>query len=406
MNRKKKSKKSRFRRVNDWLHLWLGLSSGIVVFVVSITGCFYAFQQEIKDALEPWRFVEARDEAFVPPSVLLETAEEHMPGREPTGLTYSNREGAAAVGYHTFDGKEAFSVVFMNPYTGEFIKKMQTEGTGEFDFFRFILDGHRALWLPYEIGRPIVGIATLIFIVLLISGLVMWWPKKWNKSAYKKSFNIKWNGKFRRVNYDLHNVLGFYTLVFALIIAVTGLVWSFTWFEDSLYFVASGGETKPEHEHPHSDLSGAELADNDSIPVLDRAFYKVVAQEPDAEGFYMTPILKNPDDAIEIIAYQDFGSWYNRNEYFLDQYTLERYRVQDDVYVDASFADQLSMLNYDIHVGAVWGLPGKVLAFLVSLVSASLPVTGFLVWWNKKKKKVKIPKQKQKQNLRKKAVLS
>ena len=395
MNQKKKSKKSPFRRINDWLHLWLGLFSGVVVFIVSITGCFYAFQQEIKDAVEPWRFVEARDEAFVPPSVILETAEEHMPGEEPTGLTYSNREGAAAVGYHTFEGgQEAFSVVFMNPYTGEFLKKMQTEGTDEFDFFHFILDGHRALWLPHNIGRPIVGIATLIFIVLLISGLIMWWPKRWNKSAYKKSFKIRWKGNFRRVNYDLHNVLGFYTLIFAFIIAVTGLVWSFKWFENSLYYVTSGGEVKAEHEHPHSDVSQAGLQDNASAPVLDRAFYKVLAQEPDAEGFYMTPILKHPDDAIEIIAYQDFGSWYNRNEYFLDQYTLERYRTDDDVYVDAAFADQLSLLNYDIHVGAVWGLPGKILAFFVSLVSASLPVTGFLVWWNKKKKKEKTPKKK------------
>lgn len=393
MSQKKKSKKSRFRRINDWLHLWLGLSSGVVVFIVSITGCFYAFQQEIKDALEPWRFVEARDEAFVPPSVLLKTAEEHMPGQEPTGLTYSNREGAAAVGYHTFeDGKEAFSVVFINPYTGAFIKKLQTEGSGEFDFFHFILDGHRALWLPYKIGRPIVGIATLIFIILLISGLVMWWPKKWNTSAFKKSFKIRWNAKFKRVNYDLHNVLGFYTIILALIIAITGLVWSFKWFENSLYYVTSGGEAKQEHEHPHSDLSQAGLQGNETVPVLDKAFYKVLVQEPDAEGFYMTPVLKHADDVIEIIAYQDFGSWYNRNEYFFDQYTLERYRTQDDVYVDASFADQLSLLNYDIHVGAVWGLPGKILAFLASLVSASLPVTGFLVWWNKKKKKSKAPK--------------
>lgn len=387
MSRKKKSKKSNFRRVNDWLHLWLGLFSGIVVFIVSITGCFYAFQQEIKDAMEPWRFVEARDQAFVPPSRLLDTANTHMPGIQPTGITYSNKEGAAAVGYHHFEGgKETFSVIFMDPYTGEILKKMQTLGNGEFDFFRFIIDGHRALWLPYHIGRPIVGVATLIFIVMLISGLIMWWPKKWNKTTYKKSFNIKWKGSFKRVNYDLHNVLGFYTLVLAFILGVTGLVWSFQWFSDSLYYVTSGGETLPGHHHPHSDLSKKGFVDNDNISPLDRAWYQVIAQEPNAQGFYMNPPPQDPEDAIEIIAYQDHGSWYNRNEYYFDQYTLERFRVQGDVYEDANFADQLVMLNYDIHVGAVWGLPGKILAFLVSLVTASLPVTGFLVWWNKKKK--------------------
>src|SRR5690606_29348556 len=171
--------------------------------------------------LEPWRFVEPRDQPLVPPSQLLDTAALYMPGHQPTGLTYSNAKGAAAVGYgHSHEGKRAFSVIFLNPYTGEFLKRQNPIGYGEFDFFRFILDGHRALWLPYEIGRPIVGVATLIFIVLLITGLVMWWPKKWNKANRKKSFTIRWRGNFKRINYDLHNVLGFYSLLLAFALAV------------------------------------------------------------------------------------------------------------------------------------------------------------------------------------------
>lgn len=97
----------------------------------------------------------------------------------------------------------------MNPYTGE-ILNVKTFSRGESpDFFRWILNGHRALWLPYDIGRPIVGIAVLIFVVILISGIVLWWPTKWIKSIIDKSFKIKWDASFKRVNYDLHNVLGF-----------------------------------------------------------------------------------------------------------------------------------------------------------------------------------------------------
>ncbi|WP_161890771.1 PepSY-associated TM helix domain-containing protein [Pontibacter russatus] len=384
---KSKNSKRILRRINDWLHLWLGLTSGAVVFIVSITGCFYAFQQEIKDALEPWRFVEAQDKAFVPPSQLLDTARVYMPGATPTGLTYSNREGAAAVGYQVDqNGEHNFTAVFLNPYTGEFLKKQQAAGDGEFDFFRFILDGHRALWLPYEIGRPVVGVGTLVFVVLLVTGLVMWWPRKWNKPSFQKSFRIKWNGSLKRVNYDLHNILGFYSLVLAFVLAVTGLVWSFEWFADSVYYATSGGEERPGHHHPHSDVAQAGAAASDTVSVLDRAWYKTLAQEPGAQGMYMTPVLHDKEDAIEIIAYQDHGSWYNRNEYFYDQYTLEHFRVKGDRYEEAGLADQLVMLNYDIHVGAVFGLPGKILAFCISLISASLPITGFLVWWNKRKK--------------------
>lgn len=390
MKNKSKKLKNPLRRLNDWLHLWLGLVSGIIVFIVSLTGCIYVFEQEIKDALEPWRFVEVQQKPFVPPSTLLDTAKKYMPDKTPTGLTYSNKEGAAAIGYNGEEnGKRTFTAIFLNPYTGEFLQKQQLLGDGSFDFFRFIIDGHRALWMPYDIGRPVVGIATLIFVVLLLTGLIMWWPKNLKKSTLNKSFKIKWNGSFKRVNYDLHNVVGFYSLVLAFVLAVTGLVWSFKWVENSLYFVTSGGETKPGHHHPPSDTTKAGMVAIDSIPVLDKAWYKTIAQEPNVQGMYMSPSLPDPDDVIEIIAYQDHGSWYNRNTYYYDQYTLEQFRVQGDRFAEASFADKLDMLNYDIHIGAALGLPGKILAFFISLICASLPVTGFLVWLNKKKKEKK-----------------
>lgn len=389
MNKAKQRKdKSRFRRINDWLHLWLGLISGIVVFIVSLTGCIYAFQQEIKDALEPWRFVKAQDTHFVPPSLLLDSAAAHMPGKRPTGLTYSHAEGAAAVGYSGMEnGSRTFSVVFLNPYTGEVLKTLQTIGSGSFDFFQFIIDGHRALWLPYEIGRPIVGVGTLIFVVLLISGLVMWWPKKWNRASRKKSFQIRWKARFKRVNYDLHNILGFYSLLLAFALGITGLVWSFTWFDSALYFVTSGGEVKPEHHHPHSDVANKGRPIAGGMTPLDSAWYMTVANEQRIGGMYMTPILSDEDDPIEILIYHDAGNFYDRSEFFYDRYTLEPLQMEGSKFHEASFADQLSMMNYDIHVGAVLGLPGKVLAFFISLISASLPVTGFLVWWNKRKRR-------------------
>ncbi|WP_335964281.1 PepSY-associated TM helix domain-containing protein [Galbibacter sp. PAP.153] len=158
----------------------------------------------------------------------MDTAKIYIPHIKPTGLTYGSKKGAAAVGYSYFkDDKQYFSVVFLNPYTGAFIKKQQPIGGNEFNFFQFIIDGHRSLWLPYTIGRPIVGICTLIFIILLFTGLIMWWPKKWNKTNLNNSFKVKWNAKFKQLNYDLHNVVGFYALVFSFILAVTGLVWSF-----------------------------------------------------------------------------------------------------------------------------------------------------------------------------------
>jgi len=385
---KKKNRKSNFRKINDWLHLWLGLTSGIIIFIVSLTGCFYAFQQEIKDFMEPRRFVEQQNKLYVPPSVLLDTAAKYLPNYQPTGLTYSHAQGAAAVGYHFDEDNQAkFSVIFMNPYTGEFLKKQTPVGGKEFDFFQFIIDGHRALWLPYEIGRPIVGVATLVFVFLLISGLVMWWPKKWNRRARGNGFTIKWKGKFKRVNYDLHNVLGFYSFIFALILGLTGLVLSFQWFDKAVYYLASAGEIKQEHHHPHSDIANKDLLWTENVSPLDKAWYLTFQKDKHVEGMYMTPILSDEDDPWEVLVYHNRGSFYDHNEYFYDRYTLEPLEQQGSKYSESSFADKLSKMNYDIHIGSVGGFAGKLFACLISLVCASLPVTGFLIWWNKRKKK-------------------
>ncbi|MCU4162521.1 PepSY-associated TM helix domain-containing protein [Carboxylicivirga caseinilyticus] len=376
---------STFKRINNWLHLWLGLASGIVVFIVAITGALYVFHQEIEDSLQPWRFVEAQDQAFAPPSQLIDTARFYIPYIEPTGLTYEDKEGAAAVGFiYNDEGRIAFEVVYMNPYTARFIKKEEPMGKGRFNFFHFIEDGHRDLWLPDYIGRKIIGISTLIFLIILISGLIMWWPKKWNKQQLKRSLTLKRNNNRKRLILDLHNVLGFYILLFGCVFAITGLVWSFNWFGDAFYYITSGGEQKAEHEHPHSDINMAHLAETDSIPAIDRAFYLTLAQEKDPKRIYMSPTLKEKDESIEVVVGLIKGKYYKHNEYFYDQYTLKPIRVKGDRYNESDFADKLEKMNYDIHTGAILGLPGKILAFLISLIIASLPITGFILWWNRR----------------------
>src|SRR5699024_6522294 len=337
-----------------------------------------------------WRFVNAQQQAMAPPSTLLDTANAYVQGLKPTGLTYAGKTGAAAVGYEQNEnGKESFEVVFMNPYSGRFIKKQSTLEDGDFDFFRFIIEGHRYLWLPQAIGKKIVDYATLTFIFLLISGLILWWPKNLKKAEKRKAFFIKWNVKFKRLVYDLHNVVGFYSLIIALIIVVTGVIVGLTWFKDGVYFVASGGETQ-EIQFPKSSPK-AKTSSLNTPQKLDVAWNKVINQEKEIpKGMYISPNLSNKTTPILIISYHDAETFYDRDTYYFDQYTLQRIHTPRDSYQDASFANKLLMLNYDIHIGSVWGIPGKIIAFIISLICASLPVTGFLYWWNRPKNKKKM----------------
>ncbi|MES2627572.1 MAG: PepSY-associated TM helix domain-containing protein [Bacteroidota bacterium] len=380
-----------FKKINAWLHLWLGISSGIIVVIVSLTGCIYVFEKEIRSVYEPWRFVKATEQAYLPPSALMESAQPFLGKREkPNSVVYREKGEAATVS--SFDRKKGkFTSIYLNPYTGEVQHKVSMNrktGEGDFDFFRFVLDGHRALWLPYDIGRPIVGVAVLTFVLILISGLILWWPKNLKKANVDKSFKIKWGASFKRVNYDLHNVFGFYSMIFLLIISLTGLVWSFEWYSKSLYWVTSAGKSLPEHRQPSSDTTN--LAEFE-VSSVDKIYASLKNKEN--EGIFLS-IPKKKEDVISATLYLRAGTFYKADNYYYDQITLKELKGTGPFagnYADASGADKLRRMNYDIHIGAILGIPGKVIAFFVSLVSASLPITGFMVWLGRKKKKKKKP---------------
>lgn len=387
---KKKKGKSLLRRVNDWLHLWLGLISGIIVFIVSVTGCIWAFQKEISEWTQPYQFVKVEEKAYLPPSMLKHLAEERQfgndagkPGKIVTGVQYPGKGKAAIASYR--DKKTGYMMVYLNPYNGEILQVKALEK----DFFRFILAGHYNLWLPREIGQPVVCWSIGIFIILLITGLVMWWPKNLKKSNVDKSFKVKWGASFKRVNYDLHNVLGFYVLLGGLILGITGIYFGFKWVPKAIYWTASGGKTLP-------DLRGRMFSDSTHMPAQALLFsaedsvWSAVSKGYGQKGSLSVQFAQKKSDAISISYNPEDGTYYKNLTRFFDRYTLQELKGKSPFnkpYEDASAAEMLIRMNFDIHVGAIGGITGKIIAFLISLVLASLPITGFLVWWGKRSKK-------------------
>ena len=380
---------STFRKINNWLHLWLGLASGIIVFIVCVTGCIWVFNEEITGLMEPETRVERQDKPVIMPSQLMKIGNTLYPDVK---VSYANYQQGRAINLGLGERRGPNITLKINPYTGEVISK-EVHKKGETNFFRWVLNGHRFLWMPFEIGRPIVNYGTLIFVILLITGLVWWYPKKWTKSTRDKSFKIKWDGSFKRVNLDLHNVLGFYSLLFLLAIAMTGMVYGIKWYSEGLYWVTSGGDSLPGRDREAN--SDSLMAHKFYTPqqAIDKAWTTVIAKHPKSEGFYYSfPDTAKAKSAIFVTIYPNSGQFYNNQSYTFDQHTLKelpRDKVYGATYDGAPFGTKLRKMNYDIHVGSILGFPGKVLAFLSSLIGASLPVTGFLVWWGKRNKKDK-----------------
>lgn len=381
-NVKKKSRRSLFYRISAWLHLWLGLGSGVIVVIICLTGITWSFRDEIKDWVDPElkvEFIEGR--AMTNPAELYQIAKKLYPEQE-ISFVWRPAGKAAMIG---FGKRNPGYVLYLHPYTGEVLRKPGFKE--EFDFFEWTLRGHRFLWLPSEIGRPIINYSTFIFFITLLTGLVLWWPKKWTKAMRKQSFSVKWDAKIKRLNYDLHNVFGFYALIVLLVIAMTGMYYGLPWFNKFLYFTTSLGKTE---KAERQELKNISPYLPDKLPESMLLAWEDAIDRIDAKGYYLS-VPKDSTETIGLYLYPSHRRFHDLQSFSYDRNTgvrLSNGSPYNRSFEQADFATKVQKLNYDLHVGsAIGGIWGRVLYFFITIVGASLPITGFLVWWFKKKKK-------------------
>lgn len=379
----KTKKTSPFRKLMNDLHLWLGIASSLILFVVCLTGTIYTFKTEIQEWLEPNRyaFVAPSDSQVKPVAELVQLVETSTQGKVQR-VTLVSKEGKPFV-FTVSKGEEGKrgEAVHVNPFTGEIL------GTGKGpadEFFMTVFKLHRWLLLDSSIGRPIVGIATIIFCFLSISGLILWFPKKikgWK--SIKPGFKIKFSANWKRINHDLHNTLGFYTLLLVLIMSLTGLCWSFEWYRNGLSSVLGakvfGGRDEVKPESVVQDKKTISLEEAMAIANKEMAYeYRTLAVSIPKDSLGTYEINKN-----------ELARW---NETVNDRVFIDQYSgavIKKEIFADKSVGEKIAGSIRALHFGDIYGLFSKVIYFITCLIATSLPITGIFIWLNKMKKKPK-----------------
>jgi uncharacterized iron-regulated membrane protein len=182
----------------------------------------------------------------------------------------------------------------------------------------------------------------------------------------------------------LHSIIGFYSFFVALIFVVTGLVWGFQWFAYS-YYTVIGGKKSLIYEEPKSIKSETKTENG-----LDILYTKLTNETINLQTIEVHPP-ETDSSTIAINTNTDKGTFWKTDYRYFDQYTLQEREIDNlySRYHSATLADKLMRMNYDIHTGAIFGLWGKIFMFLLSLLIASLPVTGILFWYGRVKKQRK-----------------
>jgi uncharacterized iron-regulated membrane protein len=158
------------------------------------------------------------------------------------------------------------------------------------------------------------------------------------------------------------------------------MVFAFKWFKTTVYVAATLSTTPPARNDFYSDST---LVRNPGDP-LNVALLAGRQQYPDAKR-YGVNVPGIASDPIRVTAYQGKEVYYNANTVYCDRFSGKL--LGTETYEEQNRGEKLISMNYDIHVGSIAGLPGKIIALFVSLICASLPVTGFLVWWGRRNKK-------------------
>lgn len=381
----------RLKKIFGIFHLWMGLASGIVVFVVGITGCLFCFDNELKNYFNSDKiYVGKSNQPHFTLDSLKVIAQNALGTQYPiSGIEYStqknksylfkaslyNKEG------NTFNQMYVFNkTVYINPYTANVISIENTK----WSFFQVVISLHLNLMMG-KIGKQIVGWATVIFVLSLITGLILWWPK--NKGALKQRIKFAWKGttRWKRKNYDLHNVIGFYSLPLLLLIGLTGLVFAFKWFDDNVQLAFNGGI-----KHKHVMASSDTTRNFAGKASLDKVIADATAKFPEANTFNLT-MPKTRKSTLNVTVQSIDGRRYKRATINYDRSSGAPLMLMG--YNEKNAGQKFRAMNIDLHDGSIAGFWGRVLTFIISLIAASLPVTGFYIWWGRKYKKKALAKQ-------------
>ncbi|MGA9767631.1 MAG: PepSY-associated TM helix domain-containing protein [Blastocatellia bacterium] len=368
----------RFRKILFWCHLTAGVIAGLVILIMSVTGALLAFQPQIE------RYADRNVRTVQPPQgvtdrlstqALFAKVREARPDLKPTGLTLQSDPTAAAVFALGRDG-----VLYVNPYTGDVTGE---SAKGVRSFFQVVTDWHRWLGTSGDgraAGRAVTGACNAAFLVLAISGLYLWWPKKWSRKALSSITLFKRGLKGRSRDFNWHNVTGFWCALLLVILTATGMIMSYQWANNLLYTMT--GSPVPPPQQPQSGSPAGQSTSALEVPAnLDQLLSRAQQQAVQWESVNMR--LPMRQDSPASFTFRGIGEWnpIASSQVTIDPATTEV--VKWEPYSSLSLGRRLRTWARTTHTGEAGRLPGQIIACIASLGGGLLVWTGLALAWRR-----------------------
>lgn len=362
------------------VHSIVGLAISLVLSLIAITGTMMSFEDEIGASLNAGMMrVEARSAPMLTPDGLIARLQAvHDLGKVSAVTMSSDPSAAVRIRFARSEGGARPSSVYVDPYDGHLLGTPRGE-----DFFATVRRLHRWLLLPGDAngyGRQITGVVAIGLIVLLISGIVLRWPRRAGSMKMWLKPNLALRGRgFQR---SLHSVAGTWVLVIYLVMALTGLWYSFDWYKNGAVWLLSrpslvAAPTQPKSPRRTGATDAAPLA-------LDRAWSTFLREQGSR---FATAQLTLPTGAGAVVRVRSWARDAShegaRDEFRIDAVTGQL--TSSEIYADKPIGERILSSVLDIHRGSIFGWPGKLLFMLAAALMPTFMVTGFMLYLSRRK---------------------
>jgi uncharacterized iron-regulated membrane protein len=335
------------------LHRWAGLAAGAFVLILAATGALLAFDGDIDRLLNPRLLTVAPGPSRASLDRVVESVRAAYPREVITRLALPQRPDDA-IQVLLQSGLTAG----VDPHSGAVLGIRDPDKS----LVHFILALHTTL-LFGRAGRWIVGSLTALTLAMAVSGLILWWPRRiWRLGAGRS---------WRRVNFDLHNLLGFYSAFFLVLVTVSGLIISFQEITYPLILKLDSPAQPPALE-PTAGPNGNHVTLDEAVRIADAAL-------PGAKTTAVYPPLKRSVGIRVTRKFPEDRRPMGRSSVAIDPSTGQVRQVVSGR--EAELGSRIVVMNRVLHVGELFGRPTRAVALLVCLMLAGQIFTGVLIWW-------------------------
>ncbi|HYC28075.1 MAG TPA: PepSY-associated TM helix domain-containing protein, partial [Chitinophagaceae bacterium] len=351
----------------NYIHLWIGIPSAVILFVVCLSGSLYVFSEDISRWIDSDKYA-VKPGVALPVEQLKAKVEQQQKGLIVTAVQIpASADEAWVITVKKPSSKEKGQGFIVNQYTGEIKGSSQTSS---FKFFNTVMKLHRWMLMDKEIGKWVTGVAAFMFLLLEITGIMLWVPRKIRSwKAWKPGFMVK----RKRINLDLHRTVGFYTFIFITIMAMTGPYLGLDWYKQSV----------------NKALGVKPPAKNAAMPIdtTTRVPLQMLLQKADSIYSYSAITRINfPENASGPVTIMKIHKGFSSNS-LPDRVLLNAFTgavIKTERFAEKKLGEKIAASMKSIHTGELFGGFTKIIWFIACLAATSLPVTGVIIWLNKR----------------------